>query len=166
MTIHNKLPAHQPIAEQLSLATGDLRVEGLAWRTAPLTQAELNELPHVSLMDDFTCEEGWRVEGLAWEGVALREVVRLCLPLPTARYVRVSAGEFWHALALDDLDQALLCDRLNGTPLSHEHGAPWRLILPSGVCFSSVKWVSALTFAAEPGEPTNERIARARIAQE
>ena len=166
MTMRDELPAHQPITEQLSLATGDLRVEGLAWRTATLTQAELGRLPRASLADDFTCEEGWRVAGLMWEGVALREIVHLCLPLPTARYVRVSAGAYWHALALNDIDRALLCDRLNGAPLSREHGAPWRLILADGACFTSVKWVSALTFAAEPGNPTGERIARARIAQE
>lgn len=165
-TSHDELPAHRLPADQVGLATGDIHITGLAWRGEALTPADLAKLPRAQFAGDFACEEGWRVEGLAWEGVALREVVALCVPLPDARYVRVGAGAFSYELSLDHLDRALLCDTLNGEPLTPEHGAPWRLVLADGACFTSVKWVSALAFTAEPGEATAERIARARIGQE
>ncbi|HEX8732092.1 MAG TPA: molybdopterin-dependent oxidoreductase [Ktedonobacterales bacterium] len=164
-TSRDDLPAHPLPTEQLDLATGDLRIAGLAWRGDALTRAELAKLPRARFDGDFACEEGWRVEGLVWEGVALREVVALCVPLPAARWVRIGAGPYSYEMSLDHLDRALLCDTLNGAPLTPEHGAPWRLVIADGACFTSVKWVSALSFTAEPGEATAERIARARIGQ-
>ncbi len=75
----------------------------------------------------------------------------------------MSAGAYWVALPLDAAAGALLCDRLNDEPLAREHGAPWRLVVSGGACFTSVKWVGALELAAEPGEATAERIARGRL---
>ena len=103
------------------------------------------------------------MDGLAWEGVPLREIIARGGPLAEARYLRVYAGEYWLTLPLADLDDALLCDRLNEEPLTPEHGAPWRLVLSGGACFTSVKWVDHLELAAERGEATAERIARGRI---
>jgi DMSO/TMAO reductase YedYZ molybdopterin-dependent catalytic subunit len=124
----------------------------------------LGELPRMRLSERFTCEEGWSVDGLTWEGIPLSAVLALREPLPGARYVRVYAGPFWIALPLADCESALLCDRLNGEPLARAHGAPWRLVVPGSACFTSVKWVGALELAAEAGEATAEKIARARIA--
>jgi len=143
---------------------GSLRLSGLFARPGALSSAELRKLPRKRLAEPFVCEEGWSVDGLAWEGVLLREVVARGEPLPEARYLRVYAGDYWLALPLADLESALLCDRLNDAPLTPEHGAPWRLVLSGGACFTSVKWVSRLELAAEPGDATAERIARRRIA--
>lgn len=165
MDIRDALPVHPPASDQLreSDETGALRLGGLAERPHMLSAAELGALPRERLTERFACEEGWSVDGLAWEGIPLREIVARGKPLPEARYLRVYAGNYWIALPLADLDDALLCDRLNDAPLSREHGAPWRLVVSGGACFTSVKWVSALELAAEPGEATAERIARGRI---
>jgi DMSO/TMAO reductase YedYZ molybdopterin-dependent catalytic subunit len=66
-------------------------------------------------------------------------------------------------LLLGDAAAALLCDELNGQPLTAASGAPWRLVVPGGACFTSVKWVSHLELTAEAGEASGERIARARL---
>jgi DMSO/TMAO reductase YedYZ molybdopterin-dependent catalytic subunit len=68
-------------------------------------------------------------------------------------------------VALEQVDGALLCDRLAGEPLPLAHGAPWRLLLPNAGCFTSVKWVAQLELCAEPGENTGLEIARARRAE-
>lgn len=166
MDIRESLPVHAPTGAGLpsGAEAGGLRVSGLVERETALTPAMLNAITRDQLSEPFACEEGWVVEGLRWEGAPLRAVVSLCRPRPDARYVQVSAGAYSTALALDDLDHALLCDRLNGAPLTPEHGAPWRLIISGGACFTSVKWVSALEFTASPGETSAERIARGRIA--
>lgn len=166
MEIRDTLPVHAltdtetPAAD----AVGSLRIGGLVEQLRTLSAADLGALPRRRLVERFVCEEGWSVEGLAWEGIPLRDVVAACGPLPAARYTQVRAGTYWASLSFDDLDSALLCDRLNGEPLSREHGAPWRLVISGGACFTSVKWVSALDIAAEPGEATAERIARGRLA--
>jgi len=57
------------------------------------------------------------------------------------------------------------CDRLrlNGTPLTPEHGAPLRLVAPSRACFYSVKWVDRLEVLAHEAPTTGETIARNRL---
>lgn len=163
------LPIHPPAnLDAWPGAAGDgpggLDVSGLVERPRALSAAELGALPRERLTEPFVCEEGWSVERVQWEGISLRAALALCAPLPEARFVRVSAGDYQLALSLDELDRALLCDRLDDAPLTREHGAPWRLVLSGGACFTSVKWVDRLELAADAGVETAERIARGRIA--
>lgn len=170
MNSRDALPFHAPASEQIRLGdeVGGLRVCGLVERPRVLSATELGTLPRVRLAERFVCEEGWAVEHLEWEGISLREVLAICKPLSEARYVRVCAGPYSVALPLAELqgNQMLLCDRLNGTPLPREHGAPWRLVVSGGACFTSVKWVSTIELAAEPGEATAEAIARDRLERD
>jgi DMSO/TMAO reductase YedYZ molybdopterin-dependent catalytic subunit len=159
------LPVYpRPDDQQQPDGDGALRLSGLIAQPGTLSAADLSTLPRVRLAEPFVCEEGWSVDGLVWEGISLREIVARRDPLPEARYLRVYAGNYWLALSLAELDGALLCDRLNDAPLTAEHGAPWRLVLSGGACFTSVKWVDHLELATEPGDATAERIARRRIA--
>lgn len=166
MDTSNALPVHPPVNDELqaSIANGGIRVAGMVNWPHVLSFAQLDNLPRVRLVERFVCEEGWSVDGLVWEGVPLREIIALGEPLSSAQYVRVYANNYWIAFPLAQVNQALLCNRLNGAPLTQEHGAPWRLVISGGACFTSVKWVSMLELAAEPGDDTAERIARSRIA--
>jgi len=158
------LPVH-PVPAKTRMPTV-LRLQGLISRRQVLKKAEFAALPHVQISADFNCEEGWIVPGLRWHGVALETLIALAQPLPEARHVRVGAGAYEVTLALDSLDGALLCDALDGKPLSPEHGAPWRLLVPGDKCFTSVKWVDRIEVAADLGQPTGERIARERLRQQ
>jgi DMSO/TMAO reductase YedYZ molybdopterin-dependent catalytic subunit len=158
------LPVHPLSPEARAQAAAPrLAIEGLVAEPRSLSPDDLATLPRSTLAEPFVCEEGWMVPGLRWEGVRLGHILALAAPLPTARYVRVCSGAYAVPLALEEARAALLCDRLNGAPLPLEHGAPWRLVVPGGRCFTSVKWVTRLELAAEPGEPTGEQIARARL---
>lgn len=64
-------------------------------------------------------------------GVSLGRVRR---PLPVAK-------------ALDDV---ILAYDMNGAPLPHDHGRPVRVLVPSWVGISSVKWVGDIEVSAEP----------------
>src|SRR5205823_13427947 len=108
----------------------------------------------------------WQVPSLRWRGVRLGDLLALVRPLASARHVRVYAGEYAVPLALDAAQDALLAEALNGEPLSVAHGAPWRLVVPGGQCFTSVKWVERLEVTAAPGAADGERIARARLQRD
>jgi DMSO/TMAO reductase YedYZ molybdopterin-dependent catalytic subunit len=152
-----------PAARWARAGRAVLRIDGLVARPVVLTQADLARLPHSILDEPFTCEEGWSVPGLRWGGVGLADVLPLAQPLPAARYVRAAAGSYVVPMPLADAAAALVGDELNGDPLSIEHGAPWRLLVPGGACYTSVKWLDRLELSAEPGENTAERLARARL---
>jgi DMSO/TMAO reductase YedYZ molybdopterin-dependent catalytic subunit len=166
MNRRDALPVHPQPNDQQHPDGGSaaLRLSGLIAQPGMLSAADLGALPRVRLAEPFVCEEGWSVDGLVWEGIPLGEIVARHSPLPEAHYLRIYAGDYWLALSLTELEGALLCDRLNDALLTPEHGAPWRLVLSGGACFTSVKWVDHLELAAEPGDATAERIARRRIA--
>ncbi len=160
----SSLPRH-PIVDEQSAAAGQttLIVDGLVARPRQLGRADLATLPRATLTEAFTCEGGWSVPGLRWGGVRLLDLLALVQPLPEAGYVRAGAGPFVVPLSLSEAEQALVTDSLNGEPLSVEHGAPWRLVVSGGVCYSSVKWLSRLELTAEPGEHDAQRIALGRL---
>src|SRR5487761_1646175 len=155
------LPVH-PVPAKTRMPTV-LRLQGLISGQQVLKETDFAALPHVEIWAAFGCGEGWTVPGLRWRGVALRTLIAIAQPLPEASYLRVGAGAYEVTLALDSLDGALLCDALDGKPLSREHGAPWRLLVPGDKCFTSVKWVDRLKVPLAPGEPLGERVARSRL---
>jgi DMSO/TMAO reductase YedYZ molybdopterin-dependent catalytic subunit len=155
------LPVH-PVPAKTRMPTV-LRLQGLISRQRVLKKAEFAALPHVQISADFSCEEGWIVPGLRWHGVALETLIAFAQPLSEARHVRVGAGTYEVTLALDSLDGTLLCDALDGKPLSSEHGAPWRLLVPGDKCFTSVKWVDRIEVTMDPGQPTAKHIAQQRL---
>jgi hypothetical protein len=90
----------------------------------------------------FACEEGGKVPGLRCGGVLLADLVTIAVPLQQSPHVP-------------------LCDTLDGLPLPVEHGGRWRLVVPGGQCFSSVKWVDRLEVTAHEPTTIAARIARA-----
>ena len=48
------------------------------------------------------------------------------------------------------LDELLLADEMNGTPLLPQHGAPMRLVVPGWYGMASVKWLSRITPVRAP----------------
>lgn len=166
---YEHLPVHPvPARErrrQDARRDGALRITGLVAHGRRLRASALRTLARSELVDTFGCEEGWTVPNQRWGGVRLADVLALAQPLAQARYVRICAGTYAIPLALSDAGTALLCDELNGEPLGLEHGAPWRLVVPGGQCFTSVKWVERLEVTETAGEAEGERIARGRLTE-
>jgi len=161
----DRLPTFPPTAsDRARAARAHLRIDGLVTHPLELTVADLSRLARVSLDESFVCEEGWTVPGLHWKGVRLADVVALAAPLPLARYIRASSGEWVVPISMSDAARGVICDELNGEPLTIEHGAPWRLVVSGGACYSNVKWLDHLELAVEPGEDVARRIALARIS--
>ena len=142
-----------------------LRVDGLVKAPLVLELDDLLALPQVSLRDDFACLEGWVVPELDWRGVRLGTVLNLAGPLPGTAWVQASFGEFSIPLSIERAADSLLALTLNGEPLPVEHGAPVRLLVPGGECFTSVKWLDHLELRAEPAPNRAKEIALKRIGR-
>jgi DMSO/TMAO reductase YedYZ molybdopterin-dependent catalytic subunit len=139
-------------------------VDAHIWPRAAETRSVATALrTRVDLHEAFRCEEGWSLPDLAWSGVRLSDVLALAEPVPGAGFVRICSGSYTLPLALAETQAALLCDALNHRPLPLEHGAPLRLVMTGGRCFTSVKWVDRLIVTLLPGSNDAERIARARL---
>jgi DMSO/TMAO reductase YedYZ molybdopterin-dependent catalytic subunit len=129
---------------------------------APLTlEGELAGLPRVEQVSDLHCVTTWTRRALVWSGFRFSDLYeRLLLPLarPTAEPVLVvlrAQDGYRSSLPLEDLlaPDVLLADRLDGEPLSIEHGAPLRLVAPAHYGYKNVKHLRRLDLRLGPVAP-------------
>ena len=139
-------------APSIDLADWRLRVFGLVEREHAWTWDQLLALPQVAVDADFHCVTQWSHLDNAWEGVPFREVMRHVKPLAQARYVMVHChGGYTANLPLSAAmeDDVLFAHHHDGEPLSADHGAPLRLVVPRRYGWKSAKWVSGLELMEE-----------------
>jgi len=163
MEILKTLPRHDvPAQANAWAANPTLQITGLVAEPQRITPADLATLARTSFTDDFYCDGKWTVPDQRWSGCRLLDVLALAGPLIAAKYISVGAGDYVIPISWEDAQQALLADMLNDEPLTVEHGAPWRLALFGGRCFTSVKWVDRLELTAAPATNTGLDIVRER----
>lgn len=137
--------------------------------------AELLTDHRETLVSDLHCVTTWSAVDLRWSGVAFRIVHEWILgrfELPSsARWVRFRGLDGFHCcLRIDDAVAAdvLLADRLDGQPLTPDHGAPLRLVAPAHYGYKSVKHVASIDYLAgyRPGPAGWMAHPRGRVASE
>jgi DMSO/TMAO reductase YedYZ molybdopterin-dependent catalytic subunit len=147
-TVADTMPRFDP-------ASWRLRIDGLVERPVELSYRDLLALPKAEQVSTFHCVTGWIVNNVRWGGVRFRDL--LAGPKPTR-----GAGAL-HLVSAEkpyddyvDLRQVMLPDvmlayEMDGKPLSREHGAPVRLVIPDMYGYKNVKWVERIELVARPG---------------
>jgi DMSO/TMAO reductase YedYZ molybdopterin-dependent catalytic subunit len=103
-----------------------------------------------------------------WDGVPLAAILDRARPAANASRVLVSGfdemtarprtsvpGASW-IFSRDDLQRAQLAVRMNGAPLSRDHGFPARLIVPGWYGCSCIKWVDRIDLVADEAPATTQ----------
>lgn len=110
---------------------------------------ELRALPQSKSTLPIACVEGWS-QGARWEGVRIKDLLKLCGAGEDAR-VRVVSMEKGGFYATSELPPqfasdplTLLALKLNGTELDLDHGFPARIIAPNRPGVLQTKWVHRL----------------------
>jgi DMSO/TMAO reductase YedYZ molybdopterin-dependent catalytic subunit len=131
-----------------------LRVHGLVERPLTLRWHEVARLPGVEQVSTFHCVTGWTVDHVRWEGIRASALMALVRPKPAARYVTFQSleGPYVDQLTREqfELPDTMLARRMGGTPLTRNHGAPLRLVIPEMYGYKGVKWLTEIRFDAEP----------------
>src|SRR5450432_3247612 len=143
-----------------------LTLEGLA--SGSNSAVDLRSLMnHFVVHEQITrlvCVEGWSAIAW-WAGLRFDDLIRAYPPMPQAKWVRVESSVNLDAsgkpdpyfvsidLATARHPQTLLATQFNGQPLTVEHGAPLRLLVPVKLGLKNVKAITKLTYVAE--EPTD-----------
>jgi DMSO/TMAO reductase YedYZ molybdopterin-dependent catalytic subunit len=148
-----------------------LRVEGLVGRPLDLGVADLETLPQVTLTAVAQCAGNGRalmtprVPGVqwvhgamgqaTWTGVRLRDLLERAGITAGAAHVglegmdvpqKPSVPAFARSIPLERAraESTLVALAMNGEPLTHAHGAPFRMIVPGWSANHWVKWLSVI----------------------
>ena len=131
-----------------------LEVGGMVANPLRLTLDEIRAFPSEAQITKHHCIQGWT--GIAqWRGAPLSQIVDLCQPLATARYMvfwshqfDTSGQPFYESLdiRLARHPQTVLAYEMNGSPLPVPYGAPLRLRVETELGFKMVKWLRAIEF--------------------
>ena len=114
----------------------------------------LLQLPRIEQVSDFHCVTTWSQRSLAWSGFRFSDFYESIVkpkarPRTGANFVLLKGQDGARtSLPLEDIlsNDVLLADRLNGEPLSVEHGAPLRLVAPSHYGYKNVKHLHQVEF--------------------
>ena len=135
-------------------------ISGMATEPLSMTVSDLADLPRRTLTADFHCVSGWTAADQHWEGVAFRDLYDAVLrprlaPGDTVTHVVFEGLDGYRSVAcLEDLldPDVLVADRLDGEPLTSDHGAPVRLLSPAQYGYVSTKHLCRMELHAS--EPT------------
>ncbi|MFQ5673290.1 MAG: molybdopterin-dependent oxidoreductase [Nitrospinales bacterium] len=117
---------------RVKLEAWTLRVHGLCANPREFTLDELQALPARTQVSRLKCVECWSAKA-EWRGFHFSELEKIVRPSPQAEGVVFHCADTY----VEHLDRetlgrqrALLVYSMNGTPLTHEHGFPLRVIVP------------------------------------
>ncbi|MDP9053784.1 MAG: molybdopterin-dependent oxidoreductase [Acidobacteriota bacterium] len=140
----------QPIdqsAWQLTLtpASGSVRQLGLS---------EIKSLPRSEETIDFKCVEGWSTV-TQFAGARLSDFTAKFAPgSEKAAYVGMNTPSRDYYVGIDMASalhpQTLLAWEMNGAPLTGEHGAPLRLVVPVKYGIKNIKRIGSLWYSDKP----------------
>jgi DMSO/TMAO reductase YedYZ molybdopterin-dependent catalytic subunit len=108
----------------------------------------------------LVCVEGWSAVA-GWAGIRFDDLLRAYPPTSQAKWVRLESSvnlgpwgnpdPYYVSLDLSTArhSQTLLATHLNGTPLTVEHGAPLRLLVPVKLGLKNIKAITRITYTKD-----------------
>ena len=143
----NPVPAPDPL-------TWRLEIGGLVERPVKLRLADLKALPPITQNSRLKCVQCWSAR-IHWSGFRSGELLRIARPRTPAQWVRIDCADLYYDyVKVDELlhPHSLFGLGMNGEPLTPEHGAPLRLVLPFKYGYKSSKLITKLTFTDHGGQ--------------
>jgi DMSO/TMAO reductase YedYZ molybdopterin-dependent catalytic subunit len=139
--------------EPVNIEKWRLDVGGLCERPLKLSLSDIMRLPQVTQVLRLKCVECWSSKA-SWTGFRPQVLFDLVRPSKEARYLYFySPDDYFEYISLEDLlkPKVLFVHTMNGRPLSDEHGAPLRLIIPFKYGYKNVKTITRLVFVKRGG---------------
>ena len=122
-----------------------LKIDAPGHPSRALSLDEVKALPRVEMTTELMCVEGWS-EVVTWAGTPLRHIA----PPDAPEYVSLSTPDKLYYVGLDLESalhpQTLLAWEMNGSPLTPEHGAPLRLVVPVKYGIKNIKRIGTIAF--------------------
>jgi DMSO/TMAO reductase YedYZ molybdopterin-dependent catalytic subunit len=153
--------------EELDPGAWALKVEGVAGAPGPITlrMDAIRSLPKVDVVTELRCIEGWS-QVVHWSGARLSDFIakhppvtqsgnpaRVDRPDDMPEYVGLATPDGGYYVGLDMPaalhPQTLLCYEMNGQPLTADHGAPLRLVIPVRYGVKNIKRIGMIRYVQQ-----------------
>lgn len=150
--------------EGFDAAQWKLEVHGLASQDGPvqLSLEAIRNLPRIEMTTELKCIEGWS-SVVQWEGVRFSDFMRAYPPetlsgdpfspdsprdLPPYVSLATPGDGYYVGLDMESAlhPQTLLCYEMNGAPLTNDHGAPLRLVIPVKYGIKNIKRIGSIRY--------------------
>jgi DMSO/TMAO reductase YedYZ molybdopterin-dependent catalytic subunit len=116
---------------------------------ADLTLDQIKSLPKREMVTELKCIEGWS-QIIEWAGARFSDFAAQYGPPTMTGYVGMETPDRGYYVGLDSDSalhpQTLLCYEMNGKPLTLEHGAPLRLVIPVKYGIKNIKRIGSIHF--------------------
>ena len=135
---------------EIPLSEWRLAVGGFVANPIEWTWQDFLAQPQTRLVTDFHCVTTWSTFDNEWDGVTFRHLMSVVRPLSSAKFVLFSSyDDYTTNLPLEacDDDDALLVHGWNGKPLTRDHGAPVRMLIPKRYAWKGATWIKTITFS-------------------
>jgi sulfane dehydrogenase subunit SoxC len=169
LLIHYDIPAVDPLTWRLevdgavdrpiSIDLGTLYEGPLQTRTLTMECAGNGR----ALLEPRPISQPWLLHAVgnaAWTGVPLSWLLEKAGVQSTAKEVLFTGLDrgidggieqnYQRSLPLDEIEDVIVAIEMNGQPLTPQHGAPARLLVPGWYGMTHVKWLSKITLVTEP----------------
>jgi DMSO/TMAO reductase YedYZ molybdopterin-dependent catalytic subunit len=135
------------VKPEVPIEKWQLKVFGLVEKELVLDWDAFQTLEHITDVSDFHCVTRWSQLDMDWQGVRVRDVLELVMPLENAKFVTMHGYDGYTTnLPLDALldDDVLIAHSVLGEPLTREHGGPVRMVVPKRYAWKGAKWLKAI----------------------
>jgi len=125
-----------------------LSIGGMVKKPTTFGYEDLFGFKVTSQVSRLKCVECWSAKAV-WEGFRFQDLIDRVRPDPAAKYVYFqSADSYYESFALEELTRprVLMVLRMNGAPLSKDHGFPLRLIAPYKYGYKNIKYITRIEF--------------------
>jgi DMSO/TMAO reductase YedYZ molybdopterin-dependent catalytic subunit len=123
-----------------------LEIEG----ASPVSLDQIKSLPKVEQITQFKCIEGWNYI-MKWGGAKFSDFAAAHAPGIQKPWVGLETPDGEYYVGLDRASamhpQTLLAYEMNGEPLTSDHGAPLRLLIPVKYGIKNLKRIGKITFS-------------------
>jgi DMSO/TMAO reductase YedYZ molybdopterin-dependent catalytic subunit len=130
----------------IDLGAWRLDVSGLVRHPGAYPLDAIRQLPRVVQNTRHICIEGWDVIG-NFAGIRVDDFLTRVGADQSAGFLEVEcADDYYESIDMVSARhrQSLLCYEMYGQPLSREHGAPLRLVMPTKLGYKQAKYIVAL----------------------
>ncbi|MFC5647782.1 molybdopterin-dependent oxidoreductase [Paenibacillus solisilvae] len=123
-------------------------VDGLVNNKLQWNWEQFVKLKRTVQVSDFHCVTGWSVYQNTWEGILLKDLLKLAGVKPSAKTVKLYSGDgvYTDSLTLDqaNMDDVMVALLHDGKPIPSDLGGPVRLVVPKMYTYKSVKWLNRI----------------------